>query len=97
MAVTWHEFRETETVHGRTLEVERGSCSLVIGLSGLDRGGGWTSPAMAGARGADIEARSSVDRDAASDGRKLVYLRLCSFRTISNHNNLGKLVKKLRL
>ena len=64
----WHEFRETETVHGRTLEVERGSCSLVLGLSGLDRGGGWTSLAMAGATGADIEARSSVDRDAALAG-----------------------------
>ena len=64
----WHEFRETETVHGRTLEVERGSCSLVLGLSGLDRGGGWTSLAMAGARGADIGTRSSVDRDAALAG-----------------------------
>ena len=65
----WHKFRETETVYGRTLEVvERGSCSLVLGLSGLNRGGGWTSLAMAGARGADIEARSSVDRDAALAG-----------------------------
>ena len=64
----WHEFRETETVHGRTLEVERGSCSLVLGLSGLDRGGGWTSLAMAGARGADIETQSSVDRDATLAG-----------------------------
>ena len=50
------------------MEVDRGSCSLVIGLSGLDRSGGWTSLAMAGARGADIEARSSVDRDAALAG-----------------------------
>ena len=58
----WHEFRETETVYGRTLEVERGSCSLVLGLSGLDRGGGWTSLAMAGARGADIGTRFSVQR-----------------------------------
>ena len=70
VAVMWHDLRETETVHGRTLEVERGSCSLVLGLSGLDRGDGWTSlaMAMAGARGADIEARSSVDRDAALAG-----------------------------
>ena len=65
----WHEFRETETVHGgRMLEVERGSCSLVLGQNGLDRGGGWTSLAMAGARGAYDEPRSSVDRDAALAG-----------------------------
>ena len=51
-----------------TLEVERGSCSLDLGLSELDRGGGWTSLSMAGARGADIEPRSSVDRDAALAG-----------------------------
>ena len=61
-------FPRKQTVHRRTLEVERGSCSLVLGLSGLDRGGGWTSLAMAGARGADIGTRSSVDRDAALAG-----------------------------
>ena len=64
----WHEFRETETVHGRTLEVERGSCSLVLGLSGLDRGGGWTSLAMAGERRADIEPRSSAELRAVFPG-----------------------------
>ena len=64
----WHEFRETETVYGCTLEVERSSCSLVLDLSVLDRSGGWTSLAIAGARGADIGARSSVDRDAALAG-----------------------------
>ena len=64
----WHEFRETETVHGRALEVERGSCSLVLGLSGLDRGGGWTSLAMAGARGADIGTRSSAELRAVFPG-----------------------------
>ena len=65
----WHEFRETGTVHGaRSHVIGRARLFLVLGLSGLDRGGGWTSLAMAGARGADIEARSSVDRDAALAG-----------------------------
>ena len=61
-------FPRKPTVRRRTLEVERGSCSLVLGLSGLDRGGGWTPLAMAGARGADIGTRSSAELRAVFPG-----------------------------
>ena len=61
-------FPRKQTVHRRTLEVERGSCSLDLGLSGLDRGAGWASRSTAGARRADIEPRSSAELRAVFPG-----------------------------
>lgn len=56
------------TVHRRFGGGERGSCSLVLGFTGLDRGAGWASRSSAGARSADLDSRSSVDLDAALAG-----------------------------
>jgi len=61
-------FPRKQTVHRRTLQVRRGSCSLVLGFTGLDRGAGWASRSTAGARRADLDSRSSVDLDAALAG-----------------------------
>jgi len=55
-------------VHGRTLKVWCGSCSLVLGLSGLDRGAGCPLRSTAGARSADLDSQSSVDLDVALAG-----------------------------
>ena len=50
------------------LKVWRGSCSPVLGLSGLDRGAGCPLRSTAGARSADLNSQSSVDLDAALAG-----------------------------
>ena len=65
-AKTQH-FPRKQTVHGCTV-VRRGSSSLDLGLSGLDRGAGWPSQSMAGARSADLDSQSSADLDAALAG-----------------------------
>ena len=61
-------FPRKQTVHRRTLQVRRGSCSLVLGFTGLDRGAGWVSRSTAGARRADIEPRSSAELRAVFSG-----------------------------
>ena len=68
IAKTPHFPRKQTTVHRRTLQVRRDSCSLDLGLSGLDRGAGWASRSMAGARRADIEPRSSAELRAVFPG-----------------------------
>ena len=61
-------FPRNKTVHRRTLQVRHGSCSLDLGLSGLDRGAGWAPRSTAGARRADIEPRSSAEVRAVFPG-----------------------------